>query len=124
MADRQRPLRPRGGAPGGRRKRRVVIDTQAARPRPDARQQRDAPKQPREPQQAPAQPTGPAKVNSGATVKELSAALGVPVPQIMKVLMGLGTMKTVTQSLTDEEIELIAGELERSEEHTSELQSP
>ena len=126
MADRQRPLRPRGGAPGGRRKRRVVIDTQAARPRPDARQQRDAPKQPREPQQAPAQPTGPAKVNSGATVKELSAALGVPVPQIMKVLMGLGTMKTVTQSLTDDEIELIAGELEREVEikhaHEEELE--
>jgi translation initiation factor IF-2 len=126
MADRQRPLRPRGGAPGGRRKRRVVIDTQAARPRPDARQQRDAPKQPREPQQAPAQPTGPAKVNSGATVKELSAALGVPVPQIMKVLMGLGTMKTVTQSLTDDEIELIAGELEREIEikhaHEEELE--
>jgi translation initiation factor IF-2 len=116
MADRQRPLRPRGGAPGGRRKRRVVIDTQAARPRPDARQQRDAPKQPREPQQAPAQQTGPVKVNSGATVKELSAALGIAVPQIMKVLMGLGTMKTVTQSLTDEEIELIASELEREVE--------
>ncbi|MGH3092233.1 MAG: translation initiation factor IF-2, partial [Gaiellaceae bacterium] len=126
MADRQRPLRPRGGAPGGRRKRRVVIDTQAARPRPDARQQRDAPNKPREPQQAPAQPTGPAKVNSGATVKELSAALGVPVPQILKVLMGLGTMKTVTQSLTDEEIELIAGELEREIEikhaHEEELE--
>src|SRR5919106_1017800 len=126
MADRQRPLRPRGGAPGGKRKRRVVIDTQAARPRPDARQQRDAPKQPREPQQAPAQPTGRAKVNSGATVKELSAALGVPVPQIMKVLMGLGTMKTVTQSLTDDEIELIAGELEREVEikhaHEEELE--
>src|SRR5918992_516345 len=126
MADRQRPLRPRGGAPGGRRKRRVVIDTQAARPRPDARQQRDARRRPREPQQAPAQPTGPAKVNSGATVKELSAALGVPVPQIMKVLMGLGTMKTVTQSLTDDEIELIAGELEREVEikhaHEEELE--
>src|SRR5919108_2192519 len=109
MADRQRPLRPRGGAPGGRRKRRVVIDTQAARPRPDARAPREAPK-PREREQAPAQPTGPAKVNSGATIKDLSAALGVPVPQIMKVLMGLGTMKTITQSLTDEEIELIASE--------------
>ncbi|HEX2044826.1 MAG TPA: translation initiation factor IF-2 N-terminal domain-containing protein, partial [Gaiellaceae bacterium] len=112
MADRQRPLRPRGGPPGGRRKRRVVIDTQAARPRPDARAPRE-PKQPREAQQAPAQPTGPAKVNSGATVKELSSALGIAVPQIMKVLMGLGTMKTVTQSLTDEEMELIAAELER-----------
>jgi translation initiation factor IF-2 len=116
MADRQRPLRPRGGAPGGRRKRRVVIDTQAARPRPDARTPRDGPKPTREREQAPQQPTGPAKVNSGATVKELSAALGIAVPQIMKVLMGLGTMKTVTQSLTDDEIELIASELEREVE--------
>jgi translation initiation factor IF-2 len=49
-------------------------------------------------------------------VKDLSAALGVPVPQIMKVLMNLGTMKTVTQSLTDDEIELIAAELEREVE--------
>jgi translation initiation factor IF-2 len=115
MADRQRPLRPRGGAPGGRRKRRVVIDTQAARPRPDARTQRDVPKPaPRE--QPPAQPTGLARVNSGATVKDLSSALGVPVPQIMKVLMNLGTMKTVTQSLTDDEIGLIAAELEREVE--------
>jgi len=55
-------------------------------------------------------------VNSGATVRELSAALGVPVPEIMKALMGLGTMKTVTQSLTDEEIELIAAELAREVE--------
>jgi translation initiation factor IF-2 len=116
MADRQRPLRPRGGSPGGRRKRRVVIDTQAARPRPDARAQRDAPKPPpREPTQ-PQAPTGPAKVNSGATVKDLSSALGVPVPQIMKVLMNLGTMKTITQSLTDDELELIGTELEREVE--------
>jgi translation initiation factor IF-2 len=116
MADRQRPLRPRGGAPGGRRKRRVVIDTQAARPRPDARTPREGAKPPREREQAPQQPTGPSKVNSGATVKELSAALGIAVPQIMKVLMNLGTMKTVTQSLTDDEIELIATELEREVE--------
>jgi translation initiation factor IF-2 len=116
MADRQRPLRPRGGAPGGRRKRRVVIDTQAARPRPE-RAPRDGAKQaPAREQAPPQQPTGPAKVNSGATVKELSAALGIAVPQIMKVLMGLGTMKTVTQSLTDDEIELIAAELEREVE--------
>jgi translation initiation factor IF-2 len=40
----------------------------------------------------------------------------VPVPQIMKVLMNLGTMKTVTQSLTDDEIELIANEVEREVE--------
>ena len=113
MADRQRPLRPRGGAPGGRRKRRVVIDTQAARPRQADRPPRDGQKQERAPQQAPAQPTGPVKVNSGATVKELSAALGVPVPEIIKIMMGVGEMVTITQSLSDDAIELIGTELKR-----------
>ena len=116
MSDRQRPLRPRGGAPGGRRKRRVVIDTQAARPRPDARQQRDAPKQERAPQPAPAPQTGPVKVNSGATVKELSAALGVSVPEIIKIMMNVGEMVTITQTLTDEAIVLIATESKREVE--------
>src|ERR687896_601087 len=112
MADRQRPLRPRGGSPSGRRKRRVVIDSQAARPRPDARTPRE-PTKPRTEQPAPVQQTGPVTVNSGATVKELSAALGVPVPQIIKIMMGVGEMVTITQSLTDEAVELIANELER-----------
>ena len=34
-------------------------------------------------------------------------------PQIIKLLMNLGTMKTATQSLTDDEVELIATELGR-----------
>ena len=116
MSDRQRPLRPRGGAPGGRRKRRVVIDTQAARPRPDARQQRDVPKQERAPQQVPAPQTGPIKVNSGATVKELSAALGVSVPEIIKIMMNAGEMVTITQTLSDEAIEVIAAESKKEVE--------
>jgi translation initiation factor IF-2 len=116
VADRQRPLRPRGGAPGGRRKRRVVIDTQAARPRPAERPPRDGQKQERAPQQAPAQQTGPIKVNSGATVKELSAALGVSVPEIIKIMMGVGEMVTITQTLSDEAIELIAAESKKEVE--------
>jgi translation initiation factor IF-2 len=116
VADRQRPLRPRGGAPGGRRKRRVVIDTQAARPRQAERPPRDGQKQERAPQQAPAQPTGPVKVNSGATVKELSAALGVPVPELIKIMMNVGEMVTITQSLSDDAIELIGNELKREVE--------
>jgi translation initiation factor IF-2 len=115
MADRQRPLRPRGGSPSGRRKRRVVIDSQAARPRQDTRAPREAPK-PRTEQPAPAAPSGPAVVNSGATVKELSAALGVPVPQIIKIMMDVGEMVTITQSLSDDGIELIATQLEREVE--------
>jgi len=117
MADRpnrpNRPIRPRQGAPAGRRKRRVVIDTGAARPRQDSRQARDRqetrPKQPREV----VQPTGPVTVESGVTVKDLSQALGKPMPEIIKMLMVLGAPKTATQSLSDEEVELIAAEIDR-----------
>src|SRR5262245_445408 len=108
-----RPLRPRQGATGGRRrKRRVVIDTAAGRPRPDARQPRDR-AAPREPRQPVAPPTGPVTVASGASVKDLSQALGVPMAELIKILMGLGVMRTATQSVSDEEVELIAAELKR-----------
>ncbi len=50
---------------------------------------------------------------SGATVKDLADTLDVPTAQIIKLLMGLGELATITQSLSDEAIELIAGELER-----------
>jgi translation initiation factor IF-2 len=114
MADqgKKRPIRPRQ-APTGRRKRRVVIDSQAARPRPDSRQARERtdtrPKQPREV----VQPTGPVTVQSGVTVKELSQALGKPVADIIKIMMGLGEMVTITQSLSDEAVQLIATEFKR-----------
>ncbi len=109
-----RPIRPRGsgGGAGGRR-RRVVIDGGGARGR-DARGGRDrtAPlgTQPRQP---PVFPVGPATVESGVTVKDLSQALGVPMPKIITILMGVGAMRTATQSLSDEEVELLATELER-----------
>ena len=112
----QRPLRPRQGTPGAKRKRRVVIDT--PRPRPGDQRSRDGAgqtKAPREPQ-APIERTGPVKVASGATVKDLSAALGVPASQIIKIMMGVGEMVTITQSLGDAAVELIAGELGREVE--------
>ena len=93
----------------------MVIDSQAARPRPDSRAARE-PAKPRAEQPAPVAPTGPATVNSGATVKELSAALGVPVPQIIKIMMDVGEMVTITQSLGDDAIALIATQLEREVE--------
>ena len=117
MADRpnrpNRPIRPRQGAPAGRRKRRVVIDTGAARPRQDGRQRRDQQEQkPKE--KTPVAPlTGPVTVESGVTVKDLSQALGVPVPKLITILMGLGAPKTVTQSLADEEVQLISTEVGR-----------
>jgi translation initiation factor IF-2 len=105
-----RPIRPRQGAVTGRRKRRVVIDNAAARPRESPRQARERQEQ-RPPKQAVAPPTGPVSVPSGVTVKDLSAALGKTVPDIIKVMMGLGKMVTITQSLADDEVELIAAEL-------------
>jgi translation initiation factor IF-2 len=110
-----RPLRPRGGAGPGNRRRRVVIDSGAARPRQDSRQargQQDGQRREQRPQ-APAQPTGPVSVESGVSVRDFSQALGVPMPNIIKILMQLGAPKTATQSLSDEEVELVAAELER-----------
>src|SRR4029077_431464 len=56
---------------------------------------------------------GPATDESGVTLRHFSQALGVVMPQIIKLLMNLGTMKTATQSLADDEVQLIAAELER-----------
>jgi translation initiation factor IF-2 len=108
-----RPIRPRQAGISGR-KRRVVIDTGAARPRQDDRRSREqrgiAPtKVPREI----VLPTGPVTVPSGVTVRELSQALGIPVAQIIKIMMGFGEMVQITQSLTDEAVQVIGKEVER-----------
>jgi translation initiation factor IF-2 len=108
-----RPIRPRGGGPKGRR--RVVIDQGGGRPGQGQRQRpgdRPADRGPRQPREVVA-PTGPVTVESGVTLRDFSQALGVAMPQIIKLLMGLGTMKTATQSLSDDEVQVIAVELER-----------
>ena len=110
-----RPLRPRGGSGPGNRRRRVVIDNQAARPR-DPRQggrgRDDTPR--RDSTRAPAAPpTGPVSVESGVSLRDFSQALGVSMGDIIKILFNLGAPKTATQSLSDEEVDLIATELKR-----------
>ena len=109
-----RPIRPRGGGPGGR-KRRVVIDSGSQRPRPGDNRQRAGDRQDAKPkaQQPVAAPTGPVSVPSGVTVRDLSQALGIPAAQIIKIMMGLGEMVQITQSLADESVELIAAEVGR-----------
>src|SRR4029450_7248655 len=105
-----RPIRPRQGAPG--RKRGVV--TEGGKPPPNPRQSRgrtDA--MPKREKQEVAPPTGPATVPSGVSVRDLSQALGVPAAQLIKIMMGLGQMVQITQSLSDEEVELIGTELDR-----------
>src|SRR6184192_2313555 len=113
-----RPMRPRQGGPGQRHKRRVVIDNATARPRDIRQQQRDReasrPKTPREV----VAPTGPITVPSGVTVRDLSQALGVPAPKIIMFMMGLGKAVTITQTLADDEVELIGAELAPERELT------
>src|SRR5829696_1144961 len=103
---------PQQGRPQKKR-RRVVIDA-SARNR-GARPAAPAAPAPREPERAPVEEEEPeskgVRVEPGATVKDLGDALGVPPTQVIKVLMGLGEMKTLTQTLSTEEIELVAEEL-------------
>jgi len=56
------------------------------------------------------------KINSGATVKDISAALGISTSEIIKLLMSYGEMATITQSLSDEAISTLADDLERKVE--------
>jgi translation initiation factor IF-2 len=110
--------------PGGRR--RVVIDSQASR-----RQQGGPSNQPqRRPRRgrrrrgtydetiAPIdntamEATDLIRVNSGSTVKDIAEYLGVAVPEIIKKLMSLGEMATLTQTLSDDAIQVLADEFEK-----------
>jgi len=114
-----------GGVPGGRR--RVVIDSQASR-----RQQGGPANQPqRRPRRgrrrrgtydetiapidtAAMEATDLIRVNSGSTVKDVAEYLGAPVPEVIKKLMGLGEMATLTQTLSDDAIQVLADEFEKS----------
>src|SRR5436309_941053 len=102
------PRPQRGASPKG--KRRVVIDAQAGR-KPAQRRERGAPRS--EPKREPEAPTGPVKVPSGITVKDLAEALGISPAKIITLMMGLGEMVTLTVSLTDDAVELIGTELSR-----------
>ncbi len=119
------PPPPPGGAPAGRarpqrgvpqgKKRRVVIDSQAARgprERPQRGGRGGGDREVRE-EKPVVRPTGPVTVPSGVTVKEYAEKLGVSTAEIIKTMMGLGEFVTITQSLTDEAIEIIAAEFER-----------
>ena len=104
-----------GGKGRGRKRRRVVIDASATNRGPKPAAAAAEPKKPRQtaeesPEEKESESSG-VRVEPGATVKDLADALGVPPTQIIKILMGLGEMKTVTMTLSPEEIELIAAEL-------------
>src|SRR3954469_16168031 len=132
----QRPQRPQrrpdqggGGGGGGGRRRRVVIDSQASR-----RQQGPPPVQQQPPRRRgrrrrtpwvepdlTARPEAPVEeaatlLNSGATVKEVAESLGLGAPEVIKKLMELGEMATLTQTLSDDAIQLLAEALDKKVE--------
>jgi translation initiation factor IF-2 len=115
------------GTAGGRR--RVVIDSQASRRapgggppppsnQPPRRQRRgrrrrgvyDEEAESRPSQTAVAEPDV-TRINSGSTVKAVAEYLDVSSAEIIKKLMALGEMKTLTQTLSDETIQVLASEL-------------
>ncbi|WP_047865818.1 translation initiation factor IF-2 [Rubrobacter aplysinae] len=105
----------------GRKRRRVVIDSSATNRSPKAAA---APAAPKDPGQEPAAkserpeaeepaeaPSSAVRVEPGATVSDIGDALGVAPARIVSILFSLGEMKTVTQTLSPDEIELVANEL-------------
>ena len=58
-------------------------------------------------------PVGVVQVTSGITVGELADALEVPGNEVVKRLFLLGTPLTLTQSMSDDLVELIAGDIGR-----------
>ena len=125
-----RPVRPGDGAGGAgqKKRRRVVIDSQASRrdqmqtapPRRPPRRRGGRRRRPllEEPVEGPvveeAQPA--LKVPSGATVREVAEILGVGGADVIKQLMQLGEMATLTQTLSDETIAVLADALDRDVE--------
>jgi translation initiation factor IF-2 len=114
-----------GTAPGGK-KRRVVIDSQAARrdqmggpppQRPPRRRggRRRRPLLEEPPVKGPEEPVEleATKVQSGATVREVAELLGLGSAEVIKKLMTMGEMATLTQTLTDDSIKAIADEYDR-----------
>ncbi len=64
------------------------------------------------------------RVNSGSTVKDVAEYLGVPVPEVIKKLMGLGEMATLTQTLSDDAIQVIADEFDKEIEIVTAADDP
>jgi len=115
-----------GAAAGAGRRRRVVIDSQASRRAPGPPPQQQTPprrrgRRRRTPWVEPdltAQPEKPqeiqiTEIQSGATVKEVAESLGLSAGEVIKKLMELGEMATLTQTLSDEAVEVLADGFDR-----------
>jgi len=112
---------PARGSGSGRKRRRVVIDSQASRrehmpqqppPRPPRRRggRRRRPLLEEPPEKAPVVEREPeaTKIASGATVREVAETLSLGSAEVIKKLMELGEMATLTQTLPDETVLALA----------------
>ena len=103
-------------------KRRVIIDSQAGRKggRGGPRDRRGGPVGEIEKvvlkKKASPGSESMVKVRSGASVKDLSEALELGAGELIKTLMRLGEMVTITQSLSDDAIMILSEEFERQVE--------
>jgi translation initiation factor IF-2 len=93
-----------GGGPGGGPQRRP--------PRRGGRRRRGTYTEP-VPQDVSLLQADVIKVNSGSTVKDVAEYLGVAVPEVIKKLMQLGEMATLTQTLSDDAIQVLADEFDK-----------
>jgi translation initiation factor IF-2 len=123
----RRAMAARERSPGtSGRRRRVVIDSQASRrqapaPMPQQRRRRSRGRGAPPPEPGDRPPTvvveQPAvKIPSGATVRDVAEHLGVQVADVIKKLMSLGEMASITQTLSDEAIGVIADEFDKKVE--------
>jgi translation initiation factor IF-2 len=121
----KKPAKAAAGGGASTKKRRVVIDSQAARrdqmggPPPQrpprrrgGRRRRPLLEEPPPKVEEPAEPEA-TKVQSGATVREVAELLGLGSAEVIKKLMMMGEMATLTQTLTDESVKAIADEYDR-----------
>jgi translation initiation factor IF-2 len=80
---------------------------------PEGQPETEAPAAATEPEPAPELAV---RVHRGITVKDFADKLGVSPAEIVKILLGLGEMVTVTQSMSDEALSLVAEELDATVE--------
>ncbi len=128
----QRPAAPGASSTGsssgaaGKKRRRVVIDSQAARrdqmggpppqrpPRRRGRRRRPVFEEPApKPESTEPHEEQSLRINSGATVREVAETFGVSSADVIKTLMQLGEMATLTQTLPDETVVVLAEKLDR-----------
>ncbi len=102
------PPRPGATPPGGRKGKK------RKRKEPTLQDQFEEQVSPRRGRSGPvkAQVDGPVDVVPGITVGEFAKLIGVNPTDIVRVLFGLGEMITVTQSMTQDLIELVAAEMD------------